>query len=339
MSAGERELIKRIRESVGTPGRTTLVGIGDDAAVFEPVPGLGLITCDAFVEGVHFRRDFATFREIGTKCMIANISDIAAMGGFPTRAVVSLCIPAHITENDISAIYDGLLDACRRFSFDIVGGDIVSSPRDLVISITLMGAARRDRVVTRSGAVVGDAIMITGRIGGAEAGLRALTEGLPQEDAVLKTVRRHLRPIPRVAEAQAFLDVATPHAMIDISDGLGSELWHLADESGVGVRIEASRIPIDKSAITVAEKIGCSALDLAMGSGEEFELVVTIPRSEMSRTVEHMAAVTGTTATYIGDVVDAKEGCSIVGSDGSREPLERSGYEHLGGVGKGGDEE
>ncbi|MBC8450830.1 thiamine-phosphate kinase, partial [bacterium] len=264
------------------------------------------------MEGVHFRRDFATFREIGTKCMIANISDIAAMGGFPTRAVVSLCIPAHITENDISAIYDGLLDACRRFSFDIVGGDIVSAPRDLVISITLMGAARRDRVVTRSGAVVGDAIMITGRIGGAEAGLRALTEGLPREGDVLKAVRRHLRPIPRIAEAQAFLDVATPHAMIDISDGLGSELWHLADESRVGVRIELSRIPIDESAVTLAEKVGCSAYELAMGSGEEFELIVAIPPSEMSRTAEHVAAMTGTTATYIGDVVDATEGCSLM---------------------------
>lgn len=111
MSVGERELIKRIRERVGAPGRATLVGIGDDAAVFERAQGLGLITCDAFVDGVHFRRDFATFREIGTKCMVANISDIAAMGGFPTRAVVSLCIPAHIAEADIAAIYDGFLDA------------------------------------------------------------------------------------------------------------------------------------------------------------------------------------------------------------------------------------
>ena len=339
MTRGERELIRRIRESVGAPGRATIIGIGDDAAVFEPVPGLGLMTCDAFVEGIHFRRDFATFREIGTKCMVANISDIAAMGGFPTRAVVCLCIPAHITETDISAIYDGMLDACRRFSFDLVGGDIVDSPSDLVIAITLMGAAGRERIVTRSGAVVGDAIMVTGRIGGSEAGLRALTAGLPREGAVLEVVRRHLRPVPRVAEAQAFLDVATPHAMIDISDGLGSELWHVAEESGVGVRIEESLIPIDESAILVADELGCSALELAMGSGEEFELIVAIPRPEMLRTAEHVAAVTGTTATHIGDVVDAAQGCSLIRSDGSVESLARSGYEHLGGEGKGGDGE
>jgi thiamine-monophosphate kinase len=339
MSGGERELIKRIRESVGAPGRATIVGIGDDAAVFEPAPGLGLITCDAFVDGVHFRRDFATLRDIGSKCMVANVSDIAAMGGFPTRAVVSICVPEHITESDISAIYNGMLDVCRRFSFEIVGGDIVGSPHDLVISIALTGAGSRDRIVTRSGAVVGDAIMVTGRIGGAEAGLRALTAGLPQEGAVLAAVRRHLRPVPRIAEAQAFLDVATPHAMIDISDGLGSELWHLAEESGIGVRIEEDLIPIDESAIAVADRIGCNALELAMGSGEEFELVVAIPRSEMLRTMEHVAAVTGTTATYIGDVVSAAEGCSMVRADGSVEPLERSGYEHLGGVDGGGDGE
>ncbi len=332
MSAGERELIKRIRGSVGTPGPATIVGIGDDAAVFEPAPGLGLITCDAFVDGVHFRRDFATLSDIGTKCMIANVSDIAAMGGFPTRAVVSLCIPEHITESDVSSIYDGMLSVCRRFSFEIVGGDIVSSPKDLVISIALMGAASRDRIVTRSGAVVGDAIMVTGQIGGSEAGLRALAAGFPQEGAVLAAVRRHLRPTPRIAEAQAFLDVATPHAMIDISDGLGSELWLLAEESGVGLRIREDLIPVDECARAVADELGCSALELAMGSGEEFELVVAIPQPEMSRTVEHVAAVTGTTATYIGDVVGAVQGCSLVRSDGSVEPLERSGYEHLGGV-------
>ena len=325
----ERELIRRIRSAIGAPGHGTIVGIGDDAAVYEPPGEYELVTCDAFVEGVHFRRDFANYREIGAKCMVANVSDIAAMGGFPTRAVLTLAIPERMTTKDVEDLYLGFLDVCKHFSFEIVGGDTVSSRYELSISITLLGAVGRDRVVTRGGAVVGDAILVTGRLGGSEVGLQILSRGMPRNERANDAIRRHLRPTPRIAEAQAILDVATPHAMIDISDGLGSELWHIAAESKVGIRLMESAIPVDPAATEFAGTLSSTPEKLAIGSGEEFELIVCIPQSETARTIEHMAAVTGTEMVVVGEVVVASDGCTLALCDGGEVELPRAGYEHM----------
>jgi thiamine-monophosphate kinase len=170
---------------------------------------------------------------------------------------------------------------------------------------------------------------VTGRLGGSEAGLRALVRGLPCEGPVGDAMRRHTAPVPRIAEAQAFIDVATPRAMIDVSDGLSSELRHMADESRVGVTVWENRVPIAASAMEVARQLGVEPLELALGSGEEFELLVAIPASETERTIEHVCAVTGTDVTRIGEVVPAGRGCTLVRADGREEPLGRLGYEHL----------
>ena len=325
----EFDLIGRIRRVVGPPGPGTLIGIGDDTAVYEPPGQLELLTCDAFVEGVHFRRDFATFEEIGAKCMVANISDVAAMGGFPARAVLSICVPPDMTDDDVDALYRGALAVCARYGAEVVGGDTVSSLSGLALSIALTGSADRDHVVTRAGAVVGDAVVVTGEIGGSEAGLRALVERLPVEGGVPDAIRRHLKPSARVAEARALIEVATPHAMIDVSDGLSSDVWHIAEESRVGIRLEADRIPLAPCAIEVAGLLGVDPIELALASGEEFELVVTIPKAEVERASEHVEAVTGTKVTCIGEVVSVEEGCIIVRRDGVASRLERGGYEHL----------
>ncbi len=325
----EFDLIERIRKAIGPPGHGTLVGLGDDAAVYKPPGQLELITCDAFVEGVHFRRDYVTFEEIGAKCMVANVSDVAAMGGFPARAVLSICVPPDMTDEDVDALYRGALDVCRRYGAEIVGGDTVSSPSGLVVSVALTGSVDRDHVVTRAGAVVGDAIVVTGALGGSEAGLRALTQGLPEEGGVRDAKRRHLTPVPRIAEAQALIEVATPHAMIDVSDGLSSDVWHIAEESSVGIALDADSIPLAPCAVDVAERLGIDPLELALASGEEFELVVAIPENEVERTAEHVEAVTGTGVTCIGGVVGAEMGCTLVRPDGVADLLVRGGYEHL----------
>jgi thiamine-monophosphate kinase len=325
----ELELIRRIREKLGGPGRGTVVGLGDDAAAFEPARGLTLFTCDAFVEGVHFRRDFSSLHEIGAKCMVSNVSDVAAMGGFPTRATVALCAPPETGNQDIEDLYDGMIATSERYGFEIVGGDVVSSREGLVVSVALLGAVEKDRVVTRSGAMAGDVLVATGGFGGSEAGLLALIEGLPDEPRVAEARRRHVAPVPRLAEAQAIIDVATPHAMIDVSDGLSTDVWHIAEESGVGIRLEAASIPVASCASYVAGRLGRDELELALASGEEFEIVVAIPASELARTVEHVSAVTGTDLTRIGEVVDRSRGCSLVAQDGTVRPLERTGYEHL----------
>jgi len=335
MAASEHEVIADIRRRVGPAGATTLVGVGDDAAVLEPATGLELLTCDAFVEGVHFRRDFATLREIGSKCMVANVSDIAAMGGFPTKAVVSLCVPSGVTREEIMDLYGGILEAGRLHGVEIVGGDVVGSREGIVVSVAVLGAVDRDRVVRRSGAVVGDAVLVTGELGASEAGLRALAAGLRDDPEVREAKRRHLAPVPRIREAQAFLEVATPRAMIDVSDGLASEVRHIAEESGVGVALFSERIPVASAAAVIAGRLGLDATDVALGSGEEFELVVSIPPSETRRTIEHVLAVTGTRVTQIGEVVERSRGCTLIAGDGTSRPLPRLGYEHLKGGGEG----
>ena len=325
----EFDLIRRLRDAIGAPGHGTLVGPGDDAAVYESPDQLELLTCDAFVEGIHFRRDFATLKEIGAKCMVANISDVAAMGGFPRRAVVSVCVPPGASDEDVLELYRGMLQACSRYGAELVGGDTVGSGSDLMVSIALTGTVDRGRVVRRAGAVVGDAVVVTGTLGASEAGLRAMIEDLPREGAVAEAVRRHNAPDARVAEAQAVLEVATPHAMIDVSDGLSSDVWHIAEESGVGIRLEADGIPLAPCVPDVARKLEADPLDLGLESGEEFELVIALPEAEVERTSEHVEAVTGTKVTRIGRVVDESEGCSIEYGKGALRPLKRSGYEHL----------
>jgi len=324
----EFDLIRRIRETIGAPGPGTLVGLGDDTAVYEPPGGHELLTCDAFVEGVHFRRDFATFGEIGAKCMVANVSDVAAMGGLPTRAVFSVCIPPDVTDDDVIALYEGALAVCRRHGAEIVGGDTVSSLSGLMVSIALLGAADPDRVLTRPGAVVGDAVVVTGELGGSEAGLRALVDGLPDEGRVAEAKRRHLQPSARVAEARALIEVASPHAMIDLSDGLSSDAWHIADESGVGIRLDADSVPLAPCAVDVAGRLGVDPLELALASGEEFELLATLPEGEVERAAEHVEAVTGTPMTHIGVVTNAPDGC-VLARTHEATPLVRRGYEHL----------
>ena len=234
-----------------------------------------------------------------------------------------------MTDDDVSALYVGALSVCERYGAEIVGGDTVGSPGGLMVSVALTGSVERDRVLTRSGAVVGDAVMVTGSLGASEAGLRALTQGLPDEGAVGHAVRRHLAPEARVAEARAILEMATPHAMIDVSDGLSSDVWHIAEESNVGIALERGLIPVHDAAREVAGRLGVDPIDLALASGEEFELVVTLPRSEVERTAEHVEAVTGTTVTLIGEVVGTEKGCTLVRQNGSSEPLARGGYEHL----------
>jgi thiamine-monophosphate kinase len=326
---GELDIIREIRRRVGVAGPRTLIGIGDDAAVLEPGGDLLLLTSDVFVEDVHFRRDFASFEDIGAKCMTANVSDVAAMGGFPTTAVVGLCLPASLPDAAVEDLYDGMLRVLRTHGAEIVGGDVVSTPGGLVVSIALLGAVDKERIVPRSGAVEGDVVLVTGHLGASKAGLMSLDAGLPEDDDIGFVRDRHLRPAARVTEAQAIIDVATPHAMIDLSDGLSSDLYHIADESGVGFVVREASIPIADETRRVARRVGADATELGLSSGEEFELCVAIPASELERTIEHVKAVAGTSVTPIGEVVAVSDGCTILRADGERAPLERTGYEHL----------
>ncbi|HDN67617.1 MAG TPA: thiamine-phosphate kinase, partial [Firmicutes bacterium] len=241
-SIGEFGLIERIKKWVTPDDSSVVVGIGDDAAVVQDRPDLyRLITTDAFVEGVHFRREFATPWQIGWKAMAANLSDIAAIGGEPRWAVVSVAFSETISVEEVEELYRGMNAVSSSFGCSIVGGDTSFSPDRMLISIAVIGEVEKERLTLRRGAKIGDAICVTGELGGSEAGLQVLKEKGPTDEDV---VRRHLEPRPRLREARTIGEVCRIHAMIDISDGLSSEIHHICHESRVGARLFAAKIPI-----------------------------------------------------------------------------------------------
>ena len=326
-SIGEFGVIERIKRWV-TPGDSSvLIGIGDDAAVIEDQPGLyRLITTDAFVEGIHFKREFATPWQIGWKTMAANLSDIAAMGGNPRWAVVCLAFPGTMSVGEVEELYRGMDAVCSEFGCSIVGGDTSLSPDRMLISIAVIGEVEKERLALRRSAKIGDAICVTGDLGGARAGLEVLKEKGQTDE---KVVKRHLEPTPRVKEARTMGEVAQIHAMIDISDGLSSEVHHICRESGVGARLFAVQVPIFPDAKQVASRQVRSTLDYALNGGEDFELLFTLSPMDVERLRAHLLSNTGTRVTIIGEIVESEKGVVIVGEDGRERELTSLGYQHF----------
>ncbi len=276
---------------------------GDDAAVVEGFDRL-VVTTDVLVEKVDFRLDTFFPADIGWKAMAANVSDIAAMGGVPSYAVATITLRSDVTVEVFAGIADGLVEAAEGFDVALVGGDI-SEGAELTVAATVIG--RADRVVTRRGARVGDAICVTGALGGAAGGLIALDKGLDAPDLVA----RQRRPFPRTAEGRALADVAT--AMIDVSDGLAVDLGHLVDASGLGCEIELDALPLHPG----LDMLGVDPVELAVSGGEDFELLFTTANVE--------AVPQQVSATQIGVITD---GAAMIGGT----PLEiwkEKGWEHL----------
>lgn len=326
-SIGEFGLIERIKKWVTPDDSSVVVGIGDDAAVVEDRPDLyRLITTDAFVEGVHFRREFATPWQIGWKAMAANLSDIAAIGGEPRWAVVSVAFSETISVEEVEELYRGMNAVSSSFGCSIVGGDTSFSPDRMLISIAVIGEVEKERLTLRRGAKIGDAICVTGELGGSEAGLQVLKEKGPTDEDV---VRRHLEPRPRLREARTIGEVCRIHAMIDISDGLSSEIHHICHESRVGARLFAAKIPICPGAREIARKMGRSPMDYALGGGEDFELLFTLCPGEVERVRSHLLNNIRTPVTVIGEIVELEKGVVLVGEDGREREMPQSGYQHF----------
>ena len=320
---GEIALIERIANRVGLPGPGDIL-TGDDAAVFTS-PGESLVyTTDALVEMVDFEMTSATGFDVGWKALAVNVSDVAAMGARPRYATSALCLPPDTLVSVVDQVADGL-DACaRRWGVALAGGDI-SGARDIVLSVALVGWINHGQEVRRSGAQIGDAIYVTGSLGGAAAGLAGCRSGLKDaDDAWTRLSARQLRPEPRVEEGE-HIRMAGASAMIDISDGLAVDLWHLLDASGVGCEIDTAAVPVDPDLQAVSLPEGTpDPLTLAILGGEDFELLFTIDErleDQLVRSFEHLA----TSATRIGTATD---GVARLGD----EPLDqwrKRGWEHL----------
>ena len=279
MRVRENELIGKIERALGgsfRPSRQISLGIGDDAALFRPGPGCELIlTCDWFLEGMHFLRDKHPPDSVGWKCVARALGDVAAMGGVPRCFLLSLAIPASHTGLWLDQFLAGLRRASREFQCSLVGGD--TTRRDnILINVTVVGEVRIGRAVTRSGARDGDLICVSGSLGEAELGLQILRQSRRPTNPKDPLLKKHLYPEPRLALGQWLAKKRLASAMMDLSDGLSSDLPRLCAASKVGARLEVQRIPgIRKS--DAERKLGLDPLNLALHGGDDYELLFTVP--------------------------------------------------------------
>jgi len=297
---GEFGLIKKLASGIKTD-ESVIVGIGDDAAVLEySKKEYLLLTCDMLVEDVHFLRQ-AKPDSIGWKVVCCSVSDIASMGGEPKWLVISIGLPKDLSLEYIEGIYSGIKKASNKFNVNIVGGDTVSSGK-LVIDVAMIGSVKKENLCLRSQAKSGDAIFVTGALGGA-----------------VKT-GRHLKFTPRFKEAQILVNNFDINAMMDISDGLSSDLGHILEASNMGAVIYEKHLPIAKG----------SNLESALCEGEDFELLFTVPQKELIPIKKRFARFCkSTTITHIGQITRAKEGFKLIHKDNSVTVVKPKGYNHF----------
>jgi len=333
---GEFGLIERIAARLPSYGADVEAAVGDDLAVLAwDAETYQLATCDVQVEDVHFVRDAITAAQLGRRVAAINLSDIAAKGGTPQHFLVSLVLRPEIEVEWVEQLYDGLGEEACRYGADIVGGNVSRIEGPLVVDVFLLGKIRREEVLLRSGAGVGDLVLVTGFLGDAAAG-RALLAGQVAGMEVAdeqRLVSAHLAPTPRVREGQVIARSRRATAMIDISDGLASDVGHVCDESGVGVRLWADRVPVSEPATKVFRHLGRETWELALGGGEDYELCLTVPADNAGYVAQAVEEETGTHVTCVGEVIEEEAGRWLVLEDGREVPLESVGWDHFSGTG------
>lgn len=307
-----------------------VIGVGDDAAVLS-ADGSGMltiITTDMLSERIDYLDETITPYMLGWKSVAVNISDIAAMGGIPTWMLVSLGFRPDTDVSYIDEFYRGSTDCIDRFGSQIIGGDMNSVIGDNVISITQLGKVEPDMLIRRSGAKVGDRLLVTGHIGQSRAGYELLTrDGLAVSMAKHKVVTEaHLMPIPRVPESRTAAGTGLITAMMDISDGLGSDLPKLCAASGVGAVVYADKLHPSEALRIAADDLGMNPIDLILSGGEDFELLMTAAPENVDAVIDAVQTVTGTLVTEIGEIVET--GIKVVFADGSNKPITK-GWEHF----------
>jgi thiamine-monophosphate kinase len=329
----ESEIIARLRKRIRV-NTQVMLGVGDDGAVIKPPSGKDLIaSCDLMVEGVHFRTDWTSPQLLGHKALAVNLSDVAAMGGIPKFAMMSIALPHWCTSEFIDGLFDGIFELANATGVSIIGGDTSGSPHSLFIDVSVIGECGTGKAITRGGANAGDRIYVSGELGASALGLSLLEGGFRLDESQdasnpkRKAVLKHLAPEPQLRLGGVIGEESLATAMIDISDGLSTDLWHILDESGVGAVIHAASIPVAECVLATASSApGIDALSLALHGGEEYELLFTA-RPENHERVIAVAETLGASITAIGDIVPEKD--LNLERTGARESLQRSGYEHL----------
>jgi thiamine-monophosphate kinase len=328
---GERALIERIRRRLPPAPPSLVVGIGDDAAVAVVDRGaLQVLTTDALVEGVHFDRRFSSPSDIGYKALAVNVSDVAAMGAAPRLALLSLMLPAALELDVVDGLMDGLTGLASQTGVALAGGNITRSPGPLVVDITVAGAVRPRKVLTRGGGRPGDRLFLTGSIGAAAAGLDWLRTHDGQtasiDPALAECVERHRRPEPRARLGAILGRTRTASACMDLSDGLADAVRQLAEASGTGAIIEASRLPVHAGAAQWFAARGQDPLTASLSGGDDYELLFAVPKRAKGRLrlVERQAR--GVAITFIGELTGT--GALELKRDGVSNPIPH-GFVHF----------
>lgn len=324
---GEFALIDLIKQDTINTADSVVIGIGDDAAVLKVTPrSLQLVTTDMLVEKVHFDLSTSSAWQLGYKAIGVNLSDIAAMGGVPRHVVISIALPKYLSVDFVVSLYDGMKAICREFGVNIVGGDTVSSPHGLVINVTVLGEVESEKLQRRSGASVGELVVVTGTLGDSGCGLDLLTRGNWEDYGFANyLVARHLMPKPQVLQGPIVASFGST-SMNDISDGLASEVNEIARASHVGMRIYNSLIPLSPELQEAAPMFERTALQYALYGGEDYQLVFTIAPEQF--TVLAQVDI-GVRLTVIGEVTDQSQGIRLVAEDSSTSALEAKGYNHF----------
>ena len=332
---GEFALIRRLQRDIVLNQPTTVLGIGDDAAILAPAAGQDIVmTTDMLVEGVHFDLTFSPLRHLGYKAVAVNVSDIAAMNAVPTQLVVGLSIPARYSVEAIEELYEGLRLACEAYNVDLVGGDTTASRGGLTIAITVLGQVAAGKAVRRSGGRPTDILCVSGDLGGAFLGLQVLErekqafladpETQPELDAYDYVVQRQLKPEARLDIIHELRELGlTPSSMIDISDGLASEVLHLCAASGTGARVFTEYIPLAQPTLEAAAEFNLDPLTCALNGGEDYELLFTLPVGEHEKIKNHPDI------TVIGHLTEQNDSVNLITRAGQAVPLRAQGFKHF----------
>lgn len=347
---GEFGLLKELFKKLPKPSSHTVCGVGDDAAVIDNGKTYLLATCDTQTAGVHFLSNAVTPESIGQKAVAITTSDIAAMGGTPRHLLISIMTPNDMSVDFLTRLYDGFRIGCDAYGIDIIGGN-TSRGSSLSINLFLLGDIEKELLLTRKSARPGDLVVVTGTLGDSAAGLEILKHNLQYEHtgdaleglpaiAALKRLQagarrrctllsHHTNPTARVAEGQAIAKTKLATSMIDISDGLSSDISHICDESNVGVELSIDTLPISKELKAYCKVINIPAWDYALNGGEDYELLFTVPASKFSTFQKQFSKESKTPITVIGKILPKNSDRFLVFPDRKKVPLSPGGWDHF----------
>jgi thiamine-monophosphate kinase len=330
---GEFGLIDRLTKDIQLKNKSTIKGVGDDAAILEYGEKQIVVSSDLLTEGIHFNLMYVPLKHLGYKAVIVNLSDVCAMNAVPKQIVVNIAVSGKFSVEAVEELYSGIHLACEKYGVDLVGGDTTSSLTGLTISITVLGEVEKENVVLRGGAKPNDLLCVTGDLGGAYMGLQLLE----RENEVFKVnpnmqpqmagydyiLQRQLRPEARVDIVSAFQKLGIkPTSMIDISDGLSSEIHHLCKNSGLGCNLYEEKVPLDFQTKKMAEELNINPLVAALNGGEDYELLFTLSLADYDKIKNDPDF------TIIGHMTEAAEGVNLITTGGSAIPLKAQGWVH-----------